>query len=158
MHFTLSIITYKLFQPYDYCMNTNYYCNQMQTLNIHIYICIYMYMCIYIYIYIYIFVYYLSASSLCCSMQDLFVSCTIFLVVHGLSNCSAQAQLPHDMWDLISPTSDQTHVLYIARWILNNWTTKEVENVDFLLLLLYIYCHIGKIFSVSKYTPSLQQC
>ena len=153
MHFTLSIITYKLFQPYDYCMNTNYYCNQMQTLNIQIYT----YICIYIYIYIYLFIIWLHQVFVAVC-RIFFVSFTIFLVVHGLSNCSAQAQLPHDMWDLISPTSDQTYVLYIARWILNNWTTKEVENVDFLLLLLYVYCHIGKIFSVSKYTPSLQQC
>ena len=73
MHFTLSIITYKLFQPYDYCMNTNYYCNQMQTLNIHIYICIYMYMCIYIYIYIYIYLF------IICLHQVFVAVCRIFL-------------------------------------------------------------------------------
>ena len=30
------------------------------------------------------------------------------------------------MWDPSSPTRDQTHVLCIARRILNHWTTKEV--------------------------------
>ena len=30
------------------------------------------------------------------------------------------------IWDLNSPTRGQTHVLCIAIWILNHWTTREV--------------------------------
>ena len=30
------------------------------------------------------------------------------------------------MWDLSSPTMDQTHVPCIARWILNHWAIREV--------------------------------
>ena len=30
------------------------------------------------------------------------------------------------MWNLSSPTRDQTHISYIGRWSLNQWTTKEV--------------------------------
>ena len=42
------------------------------------------------------------------------------VVAHRLSNCGGQAQLLHIMWDLSSPTRDQTHVPCIARWILNH--------------------------------------
>ena len=37
-----------------------------------------------------------------------------------------QAYLPQGMWDLSSPTRDQTCVPCIPRQILNRWTTKEV--------------------------------
>ena len=42
------------------------------------------------------------------------------LAVQGLSSCSTQAELLCDMWDLSSLTRDQTHVLCIARQILNH--------------------------------------
>ena len=32
------------------------------------------------------------------------------------------------MWDLSSPTRDQTHVPCIGRLILNQWATREVTN------------------------------
>ena len=32
------------------------------------------------------------------------------------------------MWDLSSPTRDWTHILHIARQILNHWTTEEVPR------------------------------
>ena len=38
----------------------------------------------------------------------------------------AQASLPYGMWDLSSPTRDQTPVCCIGRQILNHWTTREV--------------------------------
>ena len=38
----------------------------------------------------------------------------------------AQASLPCGMWDLSSPTRDQTPVCCIGRQILNHWTTREV--------------------------------
>ena len=41
----------------------------------------------------------------------------------GFSNCSRQAQLLQDMWDLSSLTRDLTHVSCIARQILNHWTS-----------------------------------
>ena len=44
-----------------------------------------------------------------------------------LSMCGTQASLPHGMWDLSSPIRDQVTVPYIGRWILNHWTTREVQ-------------------------------
>ena len=38
------------------------------------------------------------------------------------------------MWDLSSPTRDGTHIPYLARWILNRWTTKEVLRMTFKLI------------------------
>ena len=32
------------------------------------------------------------------------------------------------MWDSSSPTRDWTHVLWITRWILNRWITREVPS------------------------------
>ena len=42
------------------------------------------------------------------------------------------------MWDLNSPTRDGTHVLYIGRWILTHWTTREVPRCSDRLLLLLL--------------------
>ena len=50
----------------------------------------------------------------------------IFVAAHGLSCCGVQAYLPPSVWDLSSPTRDQTHVLGIGRQSLNHWTTIEV--------------------------------
>ena len=33
------------------------------------------------------------------------------------------------MWDLSSPTRDWTFILCIGRWILNQWTTREVPKL-----------------------------
>ena len=44
----------------------------------------------------------------------------------GLSSCDMQAKLLHSMWDLSTPTADQTYVPCIERQILNLWTTREV--------------------------------
>ena len=41
-------------------------------------------------------------------------------------NCCVRAQLPWGIWDLSSPTWDQTCVLFIGMRILNRWTTREV--------------------------------
>ena len=48
-------------------------------------------------------------------VSGLVVACRIFVtsygvsfVVHGLSNCGTRAQLLNGMWDLSSPTRDQT--------------------------------------------------
>ena len=42
----------------------------------------------------------------------------IFIAVHGLSNGVQAYQLLRGMWDLSSPTGDQTHFPCIVRWIL----------------------------------------
>ena len=44
----------------------------------------------------------------------------------GLSY-GVKASLFHHMWDLSSLTRDQTCVSCIGRWILNQWTTREVQ-------------------------------
>ena len=53
-----------------------------------------------------------------------------------LSGCSVWAQqlycqLPLIMWDLTSPTRDQTQVPCTGRRILNPWTTKEAPHSAF---------------------------
>ena len=40
------------------------------------------------------------------------------------------------MWDLSSPTKDWTHILCIAWWIPNHWTTREVPVHDILTEIL----------------------
>ena len=59
-----------------------------------------------------------------------------FVAVLGVNGCDIQ-QLWHTglvaLWhsgDLSSPTRDQTHILCIARWILNYWTTRKVSSVQ----------------------------
>ena len=44
----------------------------------------------------------------------------IFVSVLRLGSWGARAQLPCSMWNLSSPTKDQTHTSCIARWILNH--------------------------------------
>ena len=36
--------------------------------------------------------------------------------------------IPCGLWDLSSPTRDQTCVPCIGRWILNHWTTREAQD------------------------------
>ena len=49
------------------------------------------------------------------------------VVVRGLQ--SVRDQLPRGMWDLSSLTRDRICILYIGRWILNHWTTREVPKI-----------------------------
>ena len=44
----------------------------------------------------------------------------------AFSSHSWWAYLPCGMWDLISPTRDQTHISCFGRWILKHWTTRKV--------------------------------
>ena len=51
-----------------------------------------------------------------------------FTVAHGLqsaqlSSCCTRAYLPQSMWDLSSPTRDQTCIPCIGRQLLDHWTT-----------------------------------
>ena len=64
------------------------------------------------------------------------------------SSCHARAYWLHGMWDLSSPTRDQTCIPCIARWILNHWTTREVPytTIFFFFLnftILYWFCQIS---------------
>ena len=43
---------------------------------------------------------------------------------------------PWGMWDLSSPTKDQTHIPCIERWRHNHWTTKEVPRSGWFLNIL----------------------
>ena len=65
---------------------------------------------------------YLTASHFSCDIQDdlLVEACRLW-----------HAGLPCATWDLSSLTGYQTHVPYIARWILNRWTTKEVHHIQY---------------------------
>ena len=45
--------------------------------------------------------------------------------VHRITKSRTWLKQPH-MWDLSSLTRDQTHILCIASWILNHWTTRQV--------------------------------
>ena len=61
---------------------------------------------------------------------------------YGLHSCSTWAlQLWRgcSIWDLSSPTRDQTHVPCTGRQILNHWTTREVP----LILLLNVYINLN---------------
>ena len=58
-------------------------------------------------------------------MQNLLESC-------GLRRCDLQASLLLVMWDLSSPTRDWTHVVCIARQILNQWTPGKSHEDSFI--------------------------
>ena len=47
------------------------------------------------------------------------------------------------MWDLSSPTSDQTLFPCIGRWILNHWTTGDVPKVVFFYIYNFVYFYFG---------------
>ena len=67
-----------------------------------------------------------------------------FIVVRGLlSSCGTRAQLPHSMWNLSSPTRDQTRVPCIVRWILNHWTTREVPQTVYLIPQSWAFWFLG---------------
>ena len=55
------------------------------------------------------------------------------------------------MWDLSSLTWDRAHITCIGRWILNNWTTREV------LVLLVLELHISGIIHCLWYLASFAQ-
>ena len=54
-------------------------------------------------------------------------------MVLRLSSCSVWASLLCSMWYLTSLTGDRTCVLCIARWVLNQWTTRDVPSFLFFL-------------------------
>ena len=86
---------------------------------------------------------FLTASSLSFSVQD--ICCNMWgslVAVHRLSSCDSrscriQISLLCGMWDLSSPTRDQTHDLCIIRRILNQWTTREGPMEFFLLPVFF---------------------
>ena len=43
---------------------------------------------------------------------------------------------PHGMWNLSTPTWDQTNIPCIGRWILNHWATREVLIICIFMRLL----------------------
>ena len=57
--------------------------------------------------------------------------CQVLFIAHGLSSCGTQALC--GMWDLSSPTRDQTGISCIRRQILNHWTTRESPPSHLLL-------------------------
>ena len=50
--------------------------------------------------------------------------------VHKLSGCLQVGQLLQGMWDLSSPTREQTSVPCTGSQILNHWTTREVSGTQ----------------------------
>ena len=64
----------------------------------------------------------------CCGVQATLVAACRLQSVCRLSSCRTWAEMPHGMWDISSPTRDQTHVPCIGRWMLNYWTTREVPD------------------------------
>ena len=74
---------------------------------------------IYIYIYMYIYIYILAVFGVCFSTWDHLLQC-------GLSSCGTWTQWLLDMWDLISPTRNWTHVPSMTARILKCWTTRVV--------------------------------
>ena len=53
---------------------------------------------------------------------------------------------PRGMWDLSSPTRNQTHTLFIGRQSLNDWTDREVPRlfsfIDYYKILNVVPCAI----------------
>ena len=62
--------------------------------------------------------------------------------------------LPQGIWDLSSPTRDQTSIPCIARQILNHWTTRQVLPKDWLCQTMTVIASSVK-FSHSVVSNSL---
>ena len=71
---------------------------------------------------------YLVVSGLVAACRTFVTSYGVSFVVHRLSNCGTQAQLPDGMWDLSFPTRDQTRFPCLGKQILNHWTAREVPR------------------------------
>ena len=56
------------------------------------------------------------------------------------------------MWDLSSPTRDQTLVLCTVRWILNHWTTREAPQLTNLLQSRRFLQDKQKVQKVQQFT------
>ena len=80
---------------------------------------------------------------------------------------------PRGMWDLSSPTRDQTHTPCIGRRSLNNWTTREIPKYSFYLTPVdSFFCFFGShcnmwvvnsttyssLFLVPSSTPFITHC
>ena len=73
-------------------------------------------------------IFYLAASGLSCSTQDLSASCKIFL--WGSQTLSLQnTGLLHGMWDLSSPTREQTYYCFILNSKITKKKHKDSRNV-----------------------------
>ena len=104
------------------------------------------------------FEYYVSATfkknlfiwlrRLCCGSQDLW--CTMWDLSLWWTNSVVAA---HGIWDPSSLTRDRTHILCIARWILNYWIARRVLEVSLFDLLLF-YLHIDDNFLDSQFCPT----
>ena len=71
-------------------------------------------------------------SGLSCSICNLLSRAQVSLVVaHGLQSVWAWG-----MWDLSSPTRNQTHAHHIGKWILNHWIPREVLKYFFPVVCL----------------------
>ena len=89
----------------------------------------------------------MAASGLNCGSQDL--CCIMWGLSLWWTNSVVAA---HGIWDLSSLTRDQTHILCIARWILNYWTARRVLKVPLFDLLLF-YLHVDT-FLDSQFCPT----
>ena len=68
------------------------------------------------------------------------------------SSCPhTRAQLPCGMWDLSSPTRDQTQVPYTGMRILNHWTTREVPLIVKILHNHGTFTKTKKVIRVQLY-------
>ena len=62
-------------------------------------------------------------------LPSIFHSIRIFS--SGLALKHAGLVAPWDIWNITSPTRDQTHVPCNVRWILSHWTTRRVPKLAF---------------------------
>ena len=71
----------------------------------------------------------------------------VWALGHKLNSCGARSQLLCGMWNLNSPTRDQTRIPCIGRCILNHWTSREFPALALFLstmafLQIYVSSHI----------------
>ena len=60
-----------------------------------------------------------------------FGSCDFRALESGLNSCAAVKSLHAPRHVGSSRTKDRTHVPCVGRWVLNHWTTKEVQDTCF---------------------------
>ena len=58
------------------------------------------------------------------------------------------------MWDLRSPTRDQTHIPCIAKQILDHWTMRDVPGQ---LFKFHIWGNKGMVFILSRTIKALEK-
>ena len=84
-----------------------------------------------------------TGKSLCTEILVFFFYCKFHLFSYLLIYVFKFLAAPYSIWDLRSPTRDQTCTLCIRRWSLSHWTTRAVPEIVFFISILLTHRNIS---------------